>query len=812
MIETLKENITEISTENQHLVCYHCGEDCPDRELYYDSRYFCCRGCLTVYQLLNQAGLCNYYELNPHSGINKREKTARDKFAYLDSPEIAEKLINFKENGQVYVTFYIPAIHCSSCLYLLENLPRIASGVVRSDIQFLKKEISLVFNEEVTSLRQVAEFLAEIGYEPYISHTHSAGGRNTKKDRSLIYRLGIAGFCFGNIMLFSIPEYFSESASTEPFLRGIFRYLNVAFSLPVLFYSAAPFFISAWKGIKQKYLNIDVPVALAIGATFVRSIADVFISNGSGFFDAMSGIVFFMLAGRVLQDRTQRALFFNRDYSDYFPMAAMVLQEDGTEKPTLLSAIKEGDHLLIRNNELIPADSLLLSGKCLIDYSFVTGESVPVEKKPGDLLYAGGRQLAGVAKMQVVKETPASRLTQLWSRDLEQEHENKLDTKNSFVHKLARNFTILVLIIAGLSGLYWWQQDASRIWPAITAILIIACPCGLLLTSTFTNGYVMRILAKNGLFLRHPYFIERFGNINHIVFDKTGTLTSTGSMEATYSGTPLSENEKEILASVIRPSMHSFKAPVLRLLAKTGNYEAKKFMETPGSGIQAVVENVQYQIGTAAFFGLPDQRTEEGTSVYIFKNGEKTGAFILSQQLRAGLPDMFRRLKKRISVSLLSGDEPYQKAKFEPIFGENTVFKSDPHHKLQYIENLKNTGATVAMTGDGLNDAGALKKSDFGLCITDDINRFTPAGDAILDGSKIAILDHLYNFSRKTKNTIRLCFGFSVVYNLTGLFFAVQGLLSPLMAAILMPLSTLTIIVTTYLSSLAKARKEGLIP
>ncbi|MCO6496136.1 MAG: heavy metal translocating P-type ATPase metal-binding domain-containing protein [Chitinophagaceae bacterium] len=811
MIETLKAVTTDSHPGDGKLSCYHCGEDCPDADIRVDNKYFCCHGCLTVYQMLNQAGLCNYYELNPQSGINKREKTPNTKFAYLDASEVAEKLITFRDRNQAYTTFYIPAIHCSSCLYLLENLPALLKGVVRSDINFLKKEVSLVFNEDEVSLRQIADFLSEIGYEPYINHTQSGEKQAVKKDRSLIYRLGIAGFCFGNIMLFSIPEYFSGSAASEPYLRVIFRYLNVIFSLPVFFYSAAPFFTLAWKGIKQKYLNIDVPVALAIGATFIRSLVDVFFTDGSGFFDAMSGIVFFMLAGRVLQDRTQKALFFDRDYSDYFPMAAMVLTGEGTEKPTLLSDIKEGDRLIIRNNELIPADSMLIKGKCLIDYSFVSGESVPIEKKPGDLLYAGGRQLAGVAEMQVVKETSASKLTQLWSKELENEHEGKLDNKSSFVHALAQNFTLIVLAIATVSAIYWSMHDTSRIWPAVTAILIIACPCGLLLTSTFTNGYVMRILAKNGLFLRHPYFIERFGNIDHIVFDKTGTLTSTESMKAEFMGTPLSEEEKEILASVVRPSMHSFKTPVLELLGKTGKYEARNFTESAGAGVSATVKGSLYQLGIPAFFNVEKQESYNGTPILIYKDGEHFGTFLLTQQLRKGLPEMLKRLGKRISFSLISGDEPHQKKMLSEYFGEQAIFRSDPQEKLEYVANLRRQGLKVAMTGDGLNDAGALKKSDFGLCITDDVNRFTPAGDAIMDGSKIAQLDRLQNFSRKTKNTIRLCFGFSVLYNLTGLFFAVQGTLSPLIAAILMPLSTLTIIVTTYVSSLRKARKEGLI-
>jgi len=786
--------------------CYHCGEDCPDNELVFDNKYFCCNGCLSVYQLLNKAGLCSYYELNPQSGINRRIETRKQKFAFLDSPEIANQLILFKNNGQAHVTFYIPVIHCSSCIYLLENLHRIAKGVVRCDIQFLKKEVTIVFNENEISLRGVAEKLTEIGYEPYISHNHSVKKKTDRVDRNLIYRLGVAGFCFGNIMLFSIPEYFSEKATSEPFLGSVFRYLNVAFSLPVFFYSAAPFFIASWKGIKQKYLNIDVPVALAILATFVRSLTDVVIDNGSGFFDAMSGIVFFMLAGRVLQDRTQRYLFFDRDYADYFPMAALRIQPDGTEKPTILSKIREGDHLKIYNSELIPADSMLIRGKCLIDYSFVTGESEPVEKKPGDLLYAGGRQLAGAIEVQVVRENPASRLIELWSKELDESHQNKLDNKSSFVHVLARNFTLLILLIALITAVFWWRHNPALIWPAVTSILIIACPCGLLLTSTFTNGFVMRILASNGLFLRNPGIIERIGKITHVVFDKTGTLTSSDSMTVTYKGDILTNEEREHIASAARSSLHPFKNPVLRFLKTDGKYQAKDFTEFPGIGITATVNDMDYKIGTGAFFDIQNIKSSSGTPIYIYRNGKHIGTFYLQQGLRKGVSSMFERLQRNIKSTLLSGDDPMHSTAFKHIFNKNMFFKLSPVEKLSHIENLQFMGDNVAMLGDGLNDAGALKKSDVGICITDDINRFTPAGDAILQGDKLSILDKIIMFCKQSKQTIQICFGISVIYNITGIYFAVQGVLSPLIAAILMPLSTLTIVITTFASSRYKAQ------
>lgn len=788
--------------------CFHCGEDCPDASLKVDEKYFCCNGCLSVYQLLNKTGLCSYYDLNPNAGINRRKEDRTNKFAYLDETSIQQSLIKFREGGQIHVTFYIPFIHCSSCVYLLQNLHRLHQGIVRSDIQFLKKEVSIIYKENKISLRSVVELLSDIGYEPHIS-LNELENRKSKVNRSLIYKLGVAGFCFGNIMLLSFPEYFSHDANQELFLGNIFRYLNVILALPVFFYSASPFFISGWKGLKHRHLNIDFPVALAILATFVRSLTEVFSSSGGGYFDSMAGIVFFMLVGRVLQDKTYKQLSFERNYTDYFPAAATVIDKSGREIPTPLPKIKAGDELRIFNNELVIADGILTKGNAQIDYSFVTGESVPVKKEIGELIYAGGKQLGGVIEMLTVKEVAQSYLTALWNRDAGgmQEKDNE---RASFVHKLAQNFTLIVLSIAFVAAMFWWKNDPSKIWPSVTAVLIIACPCGLLLTSTFTNGYLMRILGKNGLFLRNAHVIEPLGKLNHIVFDKTGTITSSRSMQADLKA-GLTETEKKYIASLAIPTTHSLSKPVKKLLGTDKVLPVAGFKEHPGLGAEGVVEEHFIRIGTSSFMKTDLQPGEKGTILWIEIDGRIRGYFVLEQSLREGLKEMFDRLKQKVKFSLLSGDGAYQRSYFSENLGEIEMqFEQKPEEKLQYIRKLQNEGKIVGMTGDGLNDAGALKASDVGICIAEDTHQFTPAGDVILEGDKLKYFDRFIRLCSGSKNIIRTCFGFSVIYNVVGIFFAVQGLLSPLMAAILMPSSTLTIVSLTFITSRIAAKRLGL--
>lgn len=810
-----KEKVTSHDTHNkkfERIACFHCGEDCPDNQLRFNDKYFCCSGCQMVFELLNQTGLCTYYELNPHAGINRRQSARTNKFSYLDNPSIESSLIYFRHADQAHVKFLLPRIHCSSCVYLLENLHRIEEGIVRTDIQFLKKEVRIIFDENKISLRRVVETLADIGYEPHISQS-STEKKPHKPDRSLIYKLGVAGFCFGNIMLLSFPEYFSTDAVHQKYLGSIFRYLNVALSIPVFFYCANVFFISAWKGLKHKHLNIDLPVALAILVTFIRSLFEVFTSSGGGYFDSMTGIVFYMLAGRVLQDKTYSSLSFERNHTDYFPLAATVINSDGKENPKPISQIKTGDTLRIHDNELIVADGILVRGAAQIDYSFVTGESMPIEKQMGEIIYAGGKQLGGFMEILTIKEPSQSYLTGLWNKELKVDTERKNYESQSFVHGLARNFTLIVLTIATVAGLYWLQHNPSKIWPSITAVLIIACPCGLLLTSTFTNGYLIRILGKNGLFLRNAHIIEPMGKLNHIVFDKTGTLTSANTVKASFKGERLTIFERICIHSLTIPSIHALSMPIRNYLATDEHFPVKQFKEYPGLGVEGIVKGLSIKIGTPSF--IKEDLGEEvltGTILVLTIDGKIRGYFILQQNLRSGLSEMIGRLTRTISISLLSGDEPYQEDYFRKKMGDKAhiLFRQQPQDKLNYLRSLREKGLTVAMTGDGLNDAGALKESDVGICIAEDTNNFTPAADAILEGRQLTQLDKLIQLCADGKRVIKICFGFSLIYNLIGIFFAVQGLLSPLTAAILMPCSTLTIVLLTFLLSNAAARKLGL--
>jgi len=763
-------------------------------------------GCKTVYKIINQNDLCNYYDLNANPGMSQRVAVRPNKFAFLDDEAVRRQLVSFQNEEQTHTTFYLPQIHCSSCLYLLESLYKLTAGIVSSKINFARKEIEIVFLSAKTSLRQCAELLTSIGYEPYIS-LNDLKGKRSHFDRSMIFRLGVAGFCFGNIMLMSFPEYLGIDAS-ERILRTVFRWTNFMLSFPVLLYSAMPFYQSAAKGLKQKFLNIDAPIALAIIITFLRSAYEIISATGGGYLDSLSGIVFFMLAGRIAQDKTYRQLSFERDYTSYFPVAVSVLKND-KEVSAMLPDVKSGDTLLIHNEELIPADGIVTRGKALIDYSFVTGESLPVVKDVGEIVYAGGKQTGANIELLVIKEVTQSYLTNLWSRD---EFKQTTVRKNSsFVHALARYFTYILFLLVIITAAYWWMNDASKIWSAITAMLIIACPCALLLSNTFTNGNVLRILGRNRFYLRNAQVIEAIAGADHIVFDKTGTLTSTGEHEIVYKGKILSSKQKKQIASLAACSSHPLSRALARHIGCDHRMTTANFREVPGKGIEGMVGNRLVKLGTYEFAtGL--RRASAGPTVYVSFENELWGIYHFNNQYRDAVPPLLERLKTNHKLSVISGDNDSEMQNLKRMVGREAtiLFQQKPEDKLHYIQSLQKNGSKVIMIGDGLNDAGALKQSNIGIAVAEQTNSFTPASDAIIDAGQLSKLDRFIYLCKANKNIIVASFILSIVYNFIGLFFAVQGILSPLIAAILMPSSSLSILLITFGCSNLLARSMKL--
>lgn len=772
--------------------CFHCGLLIPKSDLIsFNAKDFCCNGCKTVYEIFNQNDLVSYYDFESSPGATPSD--IQGKYDFLDNSSIVSKLLEFEEEQIAIVTLNVPHIHCSSCIWILENLNKLHAGVTTSQVNFPGKTVRITYSSEKVSLKEIVYLLGSIGYEPYISLENYESGKKAV-DRALIYKVGVAFFCFGNVMLLSFPEYFEVKEFWLDNYKPFFRALILLLSLPSFLYSASGYYVSAYKSIKSGMLNIDVPIALGIIVMFVRSAFDIIMNYGPGFFDSLTGLVFFMLLGKMFQIKTYSFLSFERDFKSYFPIAVSRIIENKKEESVPIYDIEKSNRLLIRNQELIPVDGILISDSAAIDYSFVTGEAVPINKKSGDKVFAGGKQIGKVIEIEVLHGVSQSYLTQLWGnaifqKDVNQKHKTLTDT-------ISRYFTPILLLIAFVSFGFWIFIDANIAFNVFTAVLIVACPCALALTAPFTFGNILRILGKKQFYLKNALVIEQLAKVDTIVFDKTGTITTNQKSNLSYEGLPLTEVQLNLLKNIVQASNHPISRMLYDFLQKGSDFKLEHFEEITGKGIIATIGHSNFKLGSAVFLEVPSQNTSFQTALHIEIDGVYYGKYIFSNQYREGLSQLFDTLDKKYEVKVLSGDNDGERDTLQKLLPPNTdlIFNQKPEQKLAFIKNLQEQGKNVMMVGDGLNDAGALAQSNVGISISENVNVFSPACDAILDANQFQNLNNFLQLSHQATRIIKMSFVISLLYNVVGLSFAVTGNLLPLVAAIIMPLSTITIV------------------
>lgn len=776
-------------------ICVHCGADCGKNPVIWNGMPFCCNGCKTVYQLLNENKLYNYYDLEDTPGI-KLETTTEfgNKYAFLDNNEVKEKLILFREGGLSKVKFYIPVIHCASCIWLLENLHTLNKAIKHSFVNFTKKEVDITFSESQLSLRQLVELLSSLHYIPDLSMSLSDKKEDSKSYKKLLYKIGVAGFVFINVMTYSLPAYFNGKPLDDK-LQSVLSILSFILVIPVTFYSGSDYYISAFKNMLKKVVSIDLPIALGIFVLFFVSGYDIFFAGGAGYCDSLSGLVFFLLVGKWYQSRTYEALSFERNYKSYFPIAVTKINRQIEEESILLEKIAVDDVLIIRNKELIPADSELIEGEGQIDYSFVTGESTPVMKKAGDFIYAGGRQMGGIIKIKVQKEVNQSHLTKLWNQD--KTYEKPSDSLKSLSDKISKYFTLTIIAVA-LAGFVFWafRGEIKTAIFVFTAVLIVACPCALALSIPFTFGNTMRIFGKNGLYIKNSDVIEKLSHITTIVFDKTGTLTQPNQNKIVYSGEPLSNEERDAVFSLAKQSTHPLSNAVSKFYENVNYTAPDHFVEVLGRGIFGKVNGLNIRLGAEEYVTNKTTGSKRKTSVVFVSINDKTkGFYTVSNQYRKGFEEVIRTLKKQFKVYLITGDNNGEEETLLNYFEkQNMQFNQKPGDKAAFVKKLQERGETVLMTGDGLNDAGALMQADVALTIADKVYHFSPASDAVLEAEKFSQLANYVRFTKTSLTIVKVSFFISFLYNVIGISFAISGNLSPIVAAILMPISSVSVV------------------
>ncbi|WP_185867339.1 heavy metal translocating P-type ATPase [Blattabacterium cuenoti] len=736
-------------------------------------------------------------------------------FDFLDDEKIANKIIDFNHKNITTVRFLIPSIHCSSCVFILESLSKSHQNIFDSTVDFCSKQIWITFNNTEFKLSDIAKLLDNIGYGPSVDFESIENTNHNSNDRKLIGKLAISFFCFGNIMLLAIPEYVGAQQDIW-FMenRNFFRYLMLILSLPVVTFSFYDHIKYAVLGLKKHVLNMNVPISIGILVLFLWSCYEIFFDLGSGYFDSLSSFSLFLLISRIFQIHTHNKIqSFDKNYKSCYPVLITKVHstKNEREEKILLSSLKKGDLILIRNEEIIPVDSILMKGNAVLDNSFITGESYLINKKMGERIYAGSKQKGEAIIIKVIKNVDHSYLSLLWNKNKSNQYRHKkLFYLNSITTRFSQYFTPIVLVISIITGVYWsFSNDVSKIFQTVFSVLIVTCPCALVLSTPLIFGNIIRFFSKKGLYIKDIYTMERISSSETLIFDKTGTITDPNKEKIYFVGNMKNE-EKKIIASLLKNSSHPLSQRILSELSIKDFYFVKNFREIIGKGLEGIIQNIPVKIGSPKYLGITKRTNEiNQTTVFISINNKFVGYFLFRNYYRKGIEKMFQDLKK-YKIIILSGDHNELEKKYLKSFlpkSSKVFFNQSPENKLDYVKKLQDKGEKIIMFGDGINDCAALNQSEVGIAVSENPTGFFPSCDAFMQSNCLNKIFLFLKVSRISKKLVFINFMISLFYNSVGIFFAVTGNLKPFIAAILMPLSSFSVIFFSIISTWIVSRK-----
>ncbi len=788
---TLEPSATSTATSaNPQVVCRHCGGSCVASPVISPEGRFCCLGCEAVFSVLQRCGFQGFYGCDAAPGVSQKSRAGLDpsRFACLDDPAIAARLVEFDDGCIAVATFSIPTIHCASCVWLLEQLWRFDPGTIRSEVDLQRRLLRVEYRPADTSPRRIAEQLAGLGYEPALSAEDTPASERPVR-RRLYLQIGVAGFAFGNIMLFSIPRY-ANGAPLEREFQTLFNVLNVVLALPVLLFSASDYFRRAWLAARHATPALEVPVALGLAVLFTRSVADIASSRGEGFMDSFAGLVFFLLLGRLFQQKVFDRMTFDRTFRSFLPLSVRV-EHDGATTVVALQHLRSGDRIAIRRDEVVPADARLLDNEGTVDYGFITGEQTPIALRCGDTVRAGGRAAAAM-RLCVLRKVSQSQLARLWNNPIF--GTAKSGCLADVATRFGAGFTVGAIGLAIGGAVAWWP-DAAASASVATAVLIVACPCALTLSAPITLGTAMGELGRRGLYLKQPAVALDLSRVDLLVFDKTGTLTAGGPATVVESH-GLSGHGWAMVRRLALESVH----PISRAIAASLRPQADPLprpadvRELAGQGISGSVGGERVAIGSAAFIMPATARAIGADDRTYLAAGDERGWVRVSVPTRPGVALAAEMLGRTHDLCLLSGDGDREWFRWARLFGPRMMFQQSPEDKLAFVQAAQARGRHVLMVGDGLNDAGALAAADVGIAVSDETACVVPACDAIISGHRLADLPAFLRYTRRARHVVMACFVVSIGYNMIGLTLALSGALTPLASAILMPVSSLTIV------------------
>jgi len=769
---------------NTQILCAYCGKPCTKDKVEKGDQCYCCFGCATLDSVVNQ--LYGDKDIPIH-------------FRQYDLPEVFQKAIEFENDSFYRIRLQTPSIHCSSCVELIEDLPELDQRVMSSQVNFEEKSVLITAQKDLP-LSQLAYLLDRLGYPPHFDLGETSKRNTNTEQRNMLKKLAVTGFCFGNTMLFSLPHYLGLELANDAFFVNLFRVLNLGLSIVVVVYGAREYLISAFKAISLRKSHINIPIAIGILALWFWSLYELVSGIGFGYFDSLAGLIFFLLAGKWFQSRVYKKISFERSLHDLLPLTVRLSGINADLKR--VSDLQVGDKIIVKNDEVIPVSGALSKGEALIDYSFVTGESIAQSVELNDVIYIGGKQLLGDIEIMLTSKPDPETIWSAWKTS------KKEDSDRHWTARVSKYFTPAVLIVAFGSALFWYFYQPEKALFVFSSVLIVACPCALALSSPFTFGSIHRFFSRNGLYMKSTDYIGRIADIDHIVFDKTGTLTDSNQAQITVVQNDLSPREERAVKSLAIQSNHV----VSKWLATKLNgelVEVNDFNVRLGLGVSAVVDGMEIRIGSSSFFDV--DAPPSGTHAIVEIDGSIKAIFLFGNTYKNGLQEMLQDLGAKYNLSVLSGDNDSERGNLEKMYSEfsHLGFKQLPEDKRSYMETLRAEHHSSLMIGDGLNDQIALTSSDIGLVVAQNINGFYPNSDGVLMSEQMSKLPLLMRLGSYATSVLWLSLTFSILYNLIGLSFAVTGQLNPMIAAVLMPISSITVVglVTALVSRKAKKLK-----
>ena len=782
--------------------CFHCGEANPPGSrfrLVVDGRErsFCCPGCLAIAQTIDAAGLAPYYLQRTATGRPAEEDDAPDRHA---AQAVAAGLVRQLAPGEHEAALLLEGLHCGACVWLIETWLARKPYVVEASVNFATRRALVRWRGEPRLLATVLRDVAAIGYQ---AHAYDPAKREAllrRETRMLLLRMGVALLASMQVMMLAVPFYLADDP-LEPGLKALLDWSSLVITLPVVLYSAAPFFTGAWRSLRARTLGMDVPVAIGVAGAFVASAWATVTGAGSVYYDSVTMFVALLLVARFFELRARaRAARTIESVARELPATAERMR-DGTCETVAAHELATGDLVRVSAGAAIAADGIVVEGASSVEEALLTGESRPLRKSAGDAVLAGSMNRESPLVVRVTAAGPATTLASL-ARLVERAADARPRSVR-FAERAAAWFVGVLLAVAAATALYWWQHDPSRVLPIVFAVLVVSCPCALSLATPAAMAVAAGALGRRGALAVRPDALETLGRAGHVIFDKTGTLTAgRPRVTSIVLHGRLDEQACTAIAAALEAGASHPVADAIRACgpARAG---VRDVTVIAGEGVEGTIEGRRYRCGrpewVAQLTGAPPPAAAAPADAMVAAlcdDGGSLATFVLDDPLREGSREMVAALRARgVKVTLLSGDRESVVERVAAHAGiDDWHAELRPDGKRAFIRDLQSRGACVAMIGDGLNDAPALAQADVSMALGDAAALTRWTADIVVLGGDVREVGQVQHTARRTLAIVRENLAWAIAYNVVAIPLAAAGLLSPLVASVGMSVSSLVVV------------------